>query len=60
MEESEAIAQLNRKMDRIENMLRENSANWEKMSRHIDFVDRITNRFYSIRFNAWKKAKKTS
>tara|TARA_B110000483_G_C18107257_1_gene508189 strand:+ start:622 stop:852 length:231 start_codon:yes stop_codon:yes gene_type:complete len=59
MEHYEAIANLNRKMDRIENLLRQNNARCEKMSNHIDFVERIyeyvkrplfflTNRFYAI------------
>ena len=41
MSESEQIAELNRKMDRIESMLKENATNCEKMSKHIDFVERI-------------------
>lgn len=41
MSESEQIVELNRKMDRIESMLRANATNCEKMSKHIDFVERI-------------------
>jgi hypothetical protein len=59
MEQTKEIEALNRKMDRIESLLRENNANCEKMSKHIDFIERIydyvkrplfffTNRFYAI------------
>lgn len=38
---SKEIEELHRKMDNIERLLKENSENCQKMSNHIDFVERI-------------------
>lgn len=51
------LEELSRKMDNIERMLKENSTNCQKMSNHIDFIERIYEYvkrplfFFSDKFN---------